>query len=218
VESRNPDHAPDRRRFGSSRFTPIRGLRVSGRRSTMVRWSRPGRSSSVWTRSASSNWPVRCAITRAKTRVRFRVWKLRCGPHRQGLRPTLYKLWGAAKDRVPAYASMIQLSTPEERVRMAVQLKSEGWKAIELRAARRPSFFQQIRPASGASTRKLPGAAHGTPVAWFSLPPNTKPCFVTARRIRAIPSAVLGPHAVLEPSPPRFMGSNHNLLRRWADV
>jgi L-alanine-DL-glutamate epimerase-like enolase superfamily enzyme len=46
----------------------------------------------------------------------------------------LYKLWGAAKDRVPAYASMIQLSTPEERVRMAVQLKSQGWKAIKLRA------------------------------------------------------------------------------------
>ena len=46
----------------------------------------------------------------------------------------LYKLWGAAKDRVPAYASMIQLSTPDERVRMAVQLKSQGWKAIKLRA------------------------------------------------------------------------------------
>ena len=46
----------------------------------------------------------------------------------------LYKLWGAAKDRVPAYASMIQLSNVEERVRMAVQLKSQGWKAIKLRA------------------------------------------------------------------------------------
>ena len=45
----------------------------------------------------------------------------------------VYKLWGAKKDRVPAYASMIQLSTPEERVRMALQLKSEGWKAIKLR-------------------------------------------------------------------------------------
>jgi L-alanine-DL-glutamate epimerase-like enolase superfamily enzyme len=45
----------------------------------------------------------------------------------------VYKLWGAHKDRVPAYASMIQLSTPEERTRMAVQLKSEGWKAIKLR-------------------------------------------------------------------------------------
>src|ERR1700730_3139758 len=46
----------------------------------------------------------------------------------------LYKIWGAAKDRVPAYASMIQLSTPEERVGMAVQLTSQGWKAIKLRA------------------------------------------------------------------------------------
>jgi D-galactarolactone cycloisomerase len=45
----------------------------------------------------------------------------------------VYKLWGAQKDRVPAYASMIQLSTPEERTRLAVQLKSEGWKAIKLR-------------------------------------------------------------------------------------
>jgi D-galactarolactone cycloisomerase len=46
----------------------------------------------------------------------------------------IYKIWGAAKDRVPAYASMIQLSTPAERVRMAVQLKAQGWKAIKLRA------------------------------------------------------------------------------------
>jgi L-alanine-DL-glutamate epimerase-like enolase superfamily enzyme len=46
----------------------------------------------------------------------------------------LYKLWGADKDRVRAYASMIQLSTPEERAQMAVQLKSQGWKAIKLRA------------------------------------------------------------------------------------
>ena len=46
----------------------------------------------------------------------------------------LYKLWGADKDRVPAYASMIQLSTPEERVRMALMLQSQGWQAIKLRA------------------------------------------------------------------------------------
>ena len=46
----------------------------------------------------------------------------------------LYKIWGADRNRVPAYASMIQLSTPEERVRMAIQLKSQGWKAIKLRA------------------------------------------------------------------------------------
>ncbi len=46
----------------------------------------------------------------------------------------IYKIWGADKDRVPAYASMIQLSTPEARARMAVELKSQGWKAIKLRA------------------------------------------------------------------------------------
>jgi D-galactarolactone cycloisomerase len=46
----------------------------------------------------------------------------------------LYKIWGADKNRVAAYASMIQLSTPEERVRMALQLKAQGWKAIKLRA------------------------------------------------------------------------------------
>ena len=45
----------------------------------------------------------------------------------------VYKLWGAHKDRVPAYASMIRLSTPEERVRMALALQAEGWKAIKLR-------------------------------------------------------------------------------------
>jgi L-alanine-DL-glutamate epimerase-like enolase superfamily enzyme len=45
----------------------------------------------------------------------------------------LHKLWGSAKDRVPAYASMIKLSTPGERVEMAVQLKAQGWKAIKLR-------------------------------------------------------------------------------------
>jgi D-galactarolactone cycloisomerase len=45
----------------------------------------------------------------------------------------LYKLWGGGRDRVPAYASMIQLSTPDERARLAEQLRAEGWKAIKLR-------------------------------------------------------------------------------------
>jgi D-galactarolactone cycloisomerase len=48
-------------------------------------------------------------------------------------RQPLYKLWGAARERVPAYASMIQLSTPAERARMASDLKAQGWKAIKLR-------------------------------------------------------------------------------------
>jgi len=45
----------------------------------------------------------------------------------------LYKLWGGGKDRVPGYASMVQLSTPEERADLAARLKSEGWQAIKLR-------------------------------------------------------------------------------------
>ena len=45
----------------------------------------------------------------------------------------LYKLWGGGKDKVPPYASMIRLSTPEERADLAVQLMEEGWQAIKLR-------------------------------------------------------------------------------------
>ena len=45
----------------------------------------------------------------------------------------LYKLWGGAKEKVPVYASMVQLSTPEERASLAGRLKDEGWQAIKLR-------------------------------------------------------------------------------------
>jgi L-alanine-DL-glutamate epimerase-like enolase superfamily enzyme len=45
----------------------------------------------------------------------------------------LYKLWGGSKDKVPAYASMVRLSTPEERAELAAQLADEGWQAIKLR-------------------------------------------------------------------------------------
>mgnify|MGYP001188170781 FL=1 len=45
----------------------------------------------------------------------------------------LYKLWGGNKDRVIPYASMILLSSPEERAEMAIRLMEEGWKAIKIR-------------------------------------------------------------------------------------
>jgi L-alanine-DL-glutamate epimerase-like enolase superfamily enzyme len=45
----------------------------------------------------------------------------------------LYKLWGGGRERVPAYASMVRLSTVEERVALATQLADEGWQAIKLR-------------------------------------------------------------------------------------
>jgi L-alanine-DL-glutamate epimerase-like enolase superfamily enzyme len=45
----------------------------------------------------------------------------------------LYKLWGGSRDRVPAYASMVRLSTPQERTALARRLADEGWRAIKLR-------------------------------------------------------------------------------------
>ena len=52
----------------------------------------------------------------------------------------LYRLWGPAKDRVAPYASQARLGTPEERAELAVQLKSEGWRAIKYR-----SHFQTMK-------------------------------------------------------------------------
>ena len=45
----------------------------------------------------------------------------------------LYKIWGGGSDRVIPYASLILLSTPEERAEMAMRLMEEGWKAIKIR-------------------------------------------------------------------------------------
>ena len=46
----------------------------------------------------------------------------------------LYKLWGGGRERIAAYASMLRLSTPEERAAQALAQKEAGWKAIKLRA------------------------------------------------------------------------------------
>jgi D-galactarolactone cycloisomerase len=56
----------------------------------------------------------------------------------------LYKLFGAARERVIPYASMIVLGTPEERARLAAQLSGEGWKAIKLRL-HHPALAEDIR-------------------------------------------------------------------------
>jgi L-alanine-DL-glutamate epimerase-like enolase superfamily enzyme len=45
----------------------------------------------------------------------------------------LYKLWGGSREKIPAYASMVKLSTPEERAELAGHLADEGWQAIKLR-------------------------------------------------------------------------------------
>jgi len=56
----------------------------------------------------------------------------------------LYKVFGGGDDRVIPYASMIQLSTPEERADMASMLVEQGWQAIKLRL-HHESFHEDIR-------------------------------------------------------------------------
>jgi D-galactarolactone cycloisomerase len=45
----------------------------------------------------------------------------------------LYKLWGGENEKVLAYASMIELSTPERAASIAAELMEEGWRAVKLR-------------------------------------------------------------------------------------
>ena len=45
----------------------------------------------------------------------------------------LYRLWGAAKERVLVYASTVQVSTPEATPALARELLEQGWKAMKLR-------------------------------------------------------------------------------------
>ena len=56
----------------------------------------------------------------------------------------LYKLWGGGRDKVPAYASMLRLSTPEERADQAVKMKSQGWQAIKFRSSF-PTLKEDVR-------------------------------------------------------------------------
>jgi len=56
----------------------------------------------------------------------------------------LYKLWGGGREIVPPYASMLRLSTPEERTEQAVRMKSQGWKAIKYRGSF-PTMKEDVR-------------------------------------------------------------------------
>lgn len=56
----------------------------------------------------------------------------------------LNKLFGGGRDRVPAYASMVQLATPEQRADLAAQLADQGWQAIKLRL-HHPTMQEDLR-------------------------------------------------------------------------
>jgi D-galactarolactone cycloisomerase len=45
----------------------------------------------------------------------------------------LYKLWGGYRDRVPGYASCVELRSGEQRADDAAARQAEGWRAIKLR-------------------------------------------------------------------------------------
>jgi D-galactarolactone cycloisomerase len=45
----------------------------------------------------------------------------------------IYKLWGGFRERVPAYASCIEVRTPSERAEDAQRIQAAGWRAMKLR-------------------------------------------------------------------------------------
>jgi D-galactarolactone cycloisomerase len=45
----------------------------------------------------------------------------------------VYKLWGGFRDRVPAYASCIEVRSPERRADDILRTRSQGWRAAKLR-------------------------------------------------------------------------------------
>src|SRR5690242_10092689 len=45
----------------------------------------------------------------------------------------LYKLWGGYRDRVPAYASCIEVREPARRADDILRIKADGWRASKLR-------------------------------------------------------------------------------------
>jgi L-alanine-DL-glutamate epimerase-like enolase superfamily enzyme len=45
----------------------------------------------------------------------------------------IYKLWGAYQDKVPAYASFVEVRTPERRAEDILRARERGWRAAKLR-------------------------------------------------------------------------------------
>lgn len=45
----------------------------------------------------------------------------------------IYKLWGGYQDRVPAYASFVEVRSPEERAEDVQRVRAEGYRAAKLR-------------------------------------------------------------------------------------
>lgn len=64
----------------------------------------------------------------------------------------IYKLLGGSKEKVTAYASMVQVSQPEERAKMAERLLADGWQAIKLRI-HAPTMKDDVRQVEAVRGR-----------------------------------------------------------------
>jgi L-alanine-DL-glutamate epimerase-like enolase superfamily enzyme len=72
----------------------------------------------------------------------------------------VYKLWGGHADRVPAYASFIEVRTPEQRAEDVLRVRDEGYRAVKLRIhewemKRDLAQVEAVRRAVGESTTIL---------------------------------------------------------------
>jgi L-alanine-DL-glutamate epimerase-like enolase superfamily enzyme len=125
--------------------------------------------------------PIACAIELA-------LWDL--AGKAAGL--PLYKLWGAHKDRVRAYASMVEVRTPERRAEDALVLLDRGYTAIKLRL-HQPTIREDIahveavRNAVGDRMEIMVDANQaqepGTPGAEDTVPWTYERALATAREL-----------------------------------
>ncbi|HET8630387.1 MAG TPA: mandelate racemase/muconate lactonizing enzyme family protein [Thermomicrobiales bacterium] len=88
----------------------------------------------------------------------------------------LYKLWGGYRDRVPAYASFIEVRTPERRAADVAARRAEGWRAVKLRLhdwtltedieqveAVRRAVGDEVTILADANQAQQPGTPHPGP-------------------------------------------------------
>ncbi len=75
------------------------------------------------------NWGGGIAAVRTACGIEMALWDL-VG---KAANLPLYKLWGVDKDRVRAYASLVELRSPEQRAEDALRFLDAGYRAIKLR-------------------------------------------------------------------------------------
>ncbi|HLZ10602.1 MAG TPA: mandelate racemase/muconate lactonizing enzyme family protein, partial [Chloroflexota bacterium] len=88
----------------------------------------------------------------------------------------LYKLWGGDSDRVPAYASFVEVRTPEVRAEDVLKVLEAGYRAVKLRIHQWTmkedlAHVEAVRASAGdrltilvdANQAQQPGTPHGEP-------------------------------------------------------